>query len=195
MNAEDENIAIGADSILKSTTTIVDNSWVKGLNLEYVVKKQLRNCDASNRRLTTCIMEYFDKWYGSGPENMSAKYIDIAKTKFNGAEKMYERTGCRVQCEVMEYPTSQFAKFHRDYITDRTRFILEAQNDTTSSLLIINHIANEHVAIKEEVPIYTAISYLADVGGIVGIFLGMSFWSIFKDYFSPLLQEVHARLR
>jgi hypothetical protein len=194
MNADDENIGIGADSILKSTTTYLKNAWSLLLHLDYEVTKRLRHCDPSNRLLTHCIMEYFDKWYGSGPDNMSAKYIDIAKTKFNGAEKMYQRTGCRAQCEVMEYSTSLFAKVHRDYVTDESRLILEAQNNTTSSLLIINHIAVDHVALKEEIPLYTAISYIGDVGGIVGIFLGMSFWSTFEDYLSPLLAQVQARL-
>ena len=42
----------------------------------------------------------------------------------------------------------------------------------------------------EEKHRYTIISFISDVGGICGVFLGISFWSIYEVWIIPLLKKV-----
>jgi hypothetical protein len=160
--------------------------------LEYRKKKKIRNCDHSNRPLTYCLMKYFDKLYGHATGSFIAKYNDLAYTKFNGADKLYNKTGCLLPCETTEYYTREITAFHGGHIRDQGRHVLDLQNDTTSALLIVNHVLPVKILLVEEVPQYTVMTYIGDVGGIVGIFLGMSFWSIYEGLIGPLLDRIQA---
>ena len=58
----------------------------------------------------------------------------------------------------------------------------------SSSIVVIDYIHKDTIIKKEELPIYTAISFISDVGGILGIFLGLSFWSAY-DFVALLMQK------
>jgi hypothetical protein len=195
LHRENDNVTVGNDNIQPATSTTVPYSSVTALTLDYSLKKKIRNCDSSNALLTKCMMSYIDKLYGSGPANFTAKFFDLAQMKFNGPSRLYQRTGCRVPCEIMEFKTKVFALFHREYLLDPARHVLDAQNDTSSSILIINHVKADRISVIKEVPQYTTLTFIGDAGGIVGIFLGVSFLSIYEDLIGPLIERIQAVIK
>jgi hypothetical protein len=196
LHRENDNVTLGYDNIQSSTSsTTVPFASVTILTLDYSIKKKIRNCDPSNALLTNCIMSYLDKLYGSGPANFTAKFFDLAHIKFDGASRLYHRTGCRVPCEIVEFTTKEFALFHREYLLDPGRHVLDTQNDTTSSMLIVNHVKADRISVIKEVPQYTALTFIGDAGGIVGIFLGVSFLSIYEDLIGPLIERIQAVIK
>ena len=56
-------------------------------------------------------------------------------------------------------------------------------------MIVIDYFQKETIIKVEELPRYTVISFISDVGGILGIFLGVSFWSIY-DFVAPILQKL-----
>ncbi len=47
------------------------------------------------------------------------------------------------------------------------------------SVFVIKHYKQDSVKVTEEVIKYSTESFIAEVGGVVGIFLGLSFWSLY----------------
>ena len=43
---------------------------------------------------------------------------------------------------------------------------------------------------NEELPVYTAFSFISDVGGILGLFLGLSFWQLSVELITPIAQKL-----
>ena len=50
------------------------------------------------------------------------------------------------------------------------------------------------IALHEEIPRYTLISFISDAGGIAGVFLGFSFWSLHSILIAPLVAKLEANL-
>ena len=65
----------------------------------------------------------------------------------------------------------------------------------TSSILILSHMPKKQIEIMQELPKYTAITFISDVGGICGIFLGISFISIFDCLIHPILKRLENNFR
>ena len=61
----------------------------------------------------------------------------------------------------------------------------------SSSIVVIDYIHKDAIIKKEELPIYTALSFISDVGGILGLFLGLSFWSAY-DFVEMLIDMVNS---
>ena len=47
----------------------------------------------------------------------------------------------------------------------------------------------------KEVYQYTMLDFIGDAGGTIGIFLGISFYSIYKDILEPILEQCLTRLK
>ena len=43
---------------------------------------------------------------------------------------------------------------------------------------------------NEELPVYTAFSFISDVGGILGLFLGLSFWQLSVELLTPIAKKI-----
>ena len=61
------------------------------------------------------------------------------------------------------------------------RKILDENPYNTSSVIIVNHLKKETITKVEEVKKHTIISFISDVGGILGVFLGLSIWSFYEN--------------
>ena len=64
----------------------------------------------------------------------------------------------------------------------------------TSSMLVINHLVQKTVKTVKEEPKYTTITFISDVGGILGIFLGFSLWSIHSAIIAPFVKKLESKI-
>ena len=78
---------------------------------------------------------------------------------------------------------------------DGSKDIIQEIGFNTSSTLLINHVHEKTVKKIEEMPKYTAITLISDIGGILGIFLGFSLLSIHSTLIGPLMEKLESKLR
>jgi hypothetical protein len=52
--------------------------------------------------------------------------------------------------------------------------------NNSSSIILVTHVPKPTIKRFEEKPRVTAITFISDVGGIIGVFLGISFWSVYQ---------------
>ena len=101
---------------------------------------------------------------------------------------MTKLTGCRQPCKSTKYDFVPFANWKLERHRDPGQNHLLDGN--SSSLLYITHTPGRTIKMTEEKPKYTIISFISDVGGICGVFLGISFWSIYNILIFPMLNKV-----
>ena len=73
--------------------------------------------------------------------------------------------------------------------------IWQETGTNTSSVMVINHVLNDQIKKTLESPRYTTISFISDVGGILGVFLGVSFWSIHTAVIQPIVRKIENGIR
>ena len=97
--------------------------------------------------------------------------------------------GCPFPCKSLDFVTKRVAGFHVSHSNGMEKQVWDKIGRNSSSILIITHVPTKQMRTKEEVPKYTAISFISDVGGIMGIFLGVSFLSIYEGFLKPIVHK------
>ena len=92
--------------------------------------------------------------------------------KLAGFKRFYNETKCQVPCEI-EY-----------FELDRAIQLSTAQTDlmpSNSTVIYARLLYNDRVTMFREEEVYRPSMLLTDVGGIIGLFLGASMWSVVKN--------------
>ena len=95
---------------------------------------------------------------------------------------------------MMLYDSTRVMSMHKNHNRDLASEILDETGFDTSSLIIITHVPSLDIEIHEEIPRYTLIQFISDAGGILGIFLGFSFWSLHSIMVAPIVAKVEESL-
>ena len=74
-----------------------------------------------------------------------------------------------------------FNEMSRDNIFDDSDKRFEEFNDTTSPLLLIKHMKRSQIVLDEEIEEYLFYDFVSDAGGLLGIFVGFSFISLYQS--------------
>ena len=160
------------------------------LNLDIKLTSKLRNCNPEAHRMTPCVMDEYDKLFGKHYNMAFKKNLHLIDTVTSGVTSVTSVTGCLQPCHSYQYPTHVYLSYHQRFSSDiMTRDILDSTRSNSSSMIVIDYFQKETIIKVEELPRYTVISFISDVGGILGIFLGVSFWSIY-DFVAPILQKL-----
>ena len=183
---ENETVAIVSST---SPLQSIFPAQIKIQTLDFTLKKRLRKCDPNINRMTPCIMKRYDQFYGQTHNQIVNKYINLSDTTFSGIEGLETLTGCKQPCNTVEYHSSDYIKYHKTIARDDTTKIVNEIGRNTSSVLIVSHLQRRAVKKVEESLKYTVITFISDVGGILGIFLGFSFWSIHSTVIVPLFKK------
>ena len=113
---------------------------------------------------------------------------NLSNTALEGKEALTALTGCEQPCESINYNSVPLASWktenNRD---DRAKSFM---NSNFSSFILVTHVPKPTIKILEEKPRYTAITFISDVGGILGVFLGISFWSVYQIIIFPIVDKL-----
>ena len=113
---------------------------------------------------------------------------NLSTTALEGKDALTSLTGCMRPCKSIVYDTIPLGSWNMENVRDtRGQNFMDGNS---SSLVFISHVPKTTTKRLEEQPKYTAVTFISDVGGIVGVFLGMSFWSFYQMFFFPLLNQV-----
>ena len=156
---------------------------------DFQITKEISNCNRRQRTLTGCIWNFFEKQFGSDYSDLIEKSINQTISIFGGTDYLQRITGCRKLCNFVNY---DFNLIHiessEDILDGKISTILEETN--FSSLFTLIHVPKSAVLQNEEVPYYTFITFLSDVGGIMGIFMGLSLLSLYSMCIAPITRKI-----
>ena len=183
---ENDTLTNGLNTLLNTNAQMVEYKSVRVFTVSYGIQSRLKNCD-NKKYISPCILEYYERKHGNDTNNFVKKMYDITVAKFAGLEILRNLTGCNVPCENNEYFLTPFTTVHMDNFKDQAKEYLQNQGADNSSIVILSHMKSEKIKKIQEVPAYTAMTFLGDVGGIAGLFLGLSFWSIYESLIYPAL--------
>ena len=137
-----------------------------------------------NHKMSTCLQKVFQDKY---PNNKFMAYYDLGLARLNGLNYLANYTGCSRPCDRTVFQAKEFYASPLKYMAYR-----EAKkpfpSQTEGTLLVINHVKQSSFSKHQEQYVYNGQSYISDVGGISGIFLGFSFWSFYEMMLQPFIK-------
>ena len=143
------------------------------------------------RTLQYCVEKYLNATYKTNYESKFKRSEALVISTFNGQKDLEKETGCLKTCYNTVYDLTQFRKFEIKYFSEpKVKSFLKNSNDTVSPTIMINHQKSNKIIQHEEVLEYDLSNFVSDSGGTVGIFVGLSFWSIFVDFISPVIEWI-----
>ena len=117
----------------------------------------------------------------------------MMEMKISGQPFVYHYTKCAVPCVTYEYSLNPFVSQNKDYLKDAATEYLKKINETEGSILVIGHTKTAQIKTFKEIYQYTFLTFLADCGGQIGLFIGLSIWSIYSDLIDPLILLIAGR--
>ena len=113
---------------------------------------------------------------------------NLSNTALDGKDALTTLTGCKKPCQSIDYNFNPLISWktenNRD---DRAKSFMSSNS---SSFIAVTHVPKQTMKVLEEKPRYTAITFISDVGGICGVFLGISFWAIYQMIIFPLVDKL-----
>lgn len=175
-----------------STDIHIKTGELSAVNIELKYINNIIDCNAeSNQLLTKCVNENLDKKFPtcserdlirfncSDPYEAVKRLSTLSQMKLNGYQQLQNKTdGCKLPCLRKVYTL-------REAIRTNTKVALfNAPLD--SAIIIVRKFQNEFVDEHQEEYVYGVTSFISDVGGAFGLFLGLSFWAIFDHIRKPV---------
>lgn len=117
--------------------------------------------------------------------NLVAKNDKLFTLKIHPS-KLKEKTGCMLPCDTIEYSSQVFSHVHRENAVDpANKFFADVPENENGSIFILTRVESEKIPVDQEYYRYSFVKFVSDSGGIVGIFVGCSFWSIYELMIEP----------
>ena len=122
--------------------------------------------------------------------------INYSRNALKGKIYMKKALGCSSPCITTNYKTKQVGVFLKEQaFTDGTDKILESSGSNRSSLLVVNYNHQPMIQSVDETPKMTLIGFISNAGGILGIFLGISFWSMYECAIVPIVDKLETFIK
>ena len=93
-------------------------------------------------------------------------------------------------CNNIQYVPNLVQTIASKNMLDQSKAILNESGSEFSSLFILAHSPQTTILQYEEINSYTFITFLSDVGGIMGVFLGISIRSLYSMFVAPLIRKI-----
>ena len=93
-------------------------------------------------------------------------------------------------CNNIQYVPNLVQTIASKNMLDQSKEILNESGSKFSSLFILAHSPQMTILQYEEINSYTFITFLSDVGGIMGVFLGISIWSLYSIFVAPVTKKI-----
>ena len=196
---EVENSIYAVDLIEEGETSLMStrgsflklkNKHVVIYSVEFEEEHRILNCQRSTDVMSNCILNNLRKKHGN---NTFMLYVDLGLARVNGLQYLANYTGCLQPCQRTVYKPNEYYSSPIEFTNNpqaQATFPNDKDGNPLGSLMIINHVKQSSFSKHQEQYYYNAQSYVSDVGGISGIFLGFSVLSIYEMLVHPILQKL-----
>ena len=107
----------------------------------------------------------------------------------DGRDALTALTGCKQPCESVGYEINPILNWNIKHdINPNGEFFMDGN---FSTIIGVVHNPKSTIKLIEEMPRSTCIKFISDIGGIMGVFLGISFWSLYQIILHPFLEVLH----
>ena len=189
----DDHLFVGPETITNSFGYKIEMGRMIEMNLDIEIRKRILDC-SQKQILSTCLKNLTDDIFGNEFMQSFDKYEEIERLRYIGINNFASFTECYKPCFETEYPSKILSdrKIRNIPSSERSvELIWEHDlNESMTSGLIIMHSKNNVTVEHEEVYEYNFLQFIGDAGGTIGVFLGLSFWSLYLDIFDPLLNKL-----
>ena len=148
--------------------------------LEFEREQMIDQCSHQpqdhNYKMSTCLQNWYQEKY---PTNNIRARFELSWNRLMGLSFLANHTGCPRPCDRQVFQTKELFSSPLKYMPD-PEMKAPFPNQNEGTLLLINHNKQAYFSKHQEQFIYSGQSYISDVGGISGIFLGISFWSLYE---------------
>ena len=168
----------------------LNNNHVAIYTVEFEEEHRLLNCQKSTELMSNCILNSLRK---KQQNNTFMVYVDLGLARVSGIEYLAKYTGCRQPCLRTVYKPKEYFSSPIEFTNNfeaQEPFPKDENDQPLGTLMIIKHVKQSSFSKHQERYYYNVQSYISDVGGISGIFLGFSFLSIYEMLFHPILQKL-----
>ena len=181
-----EDSLSGTGNINDNQVISINSGEANFFTMKIELEKHMRQCDKVER-ISNCIQNFYDTEYGE-EEKFLAK-ADEQIMKYSGRKELFQRTGCQLPCKQTKYLVEEFRRFNVKHLLDPEiqNFLRKNGNDSNVSIVVFSHHKSQIIIQNEEVLEYDTSRIISEIGGIVGIFIGLSFWSFYLDFIAPIL--------
>ena len=195
LNMEGDDSLHSNPNLAGSTTLTMSPNEFQVYQLDFELKTLSRKCD-DVARITPCIKKFFKNKYGINYQNQSAALVEEHLLFYGGKDAILKTTGCQLPCQQTIYKMNEYLNFKIKYFaSEQIREIRSTfPNSENLPVILISHRKSDYILQYEEVLEYDLSRIISEVGGIVGIFLGLSFWSIYLDFIAPIFTFLKAKL-
>ena len=162
-------------------------SSMTAFNVNIGLKNRITNCNPAYTKMTPCVKKWFEQHFGIGYNDIVTRVIQFTEKSYEGKFSLEAMTGCKQPCAITEYQPISVISIQKDNIRDESIKLFENKSD---GIIFFNHVPQDEIIKIDEVPRYTIIGFISDVGGIVGVFLGMSFWSLHTIFLGPIIEKL-----
>lgn len=150
----------------------------------------LSSCTSENTR-GSCIQKYLDQSYGFNVNNLTSKARTKSYIRRFSDDQLSNLTGCYRPCNSLHFFANKIHDYETIHLNEGERVMSDLKLKNLShdlskvSVLILSHFKAQKLKTTREIYDYNWIQFISDAGGIIGIFLGISFWSVHQhlDYF------------
>ena len=192
----DDYLFLGPDTVTPGVSYNIQKGTMTVLNLDIEMKSRIRECSTERIR-SPCLQNHSDSKFGTNYSMIYQKYIYMQNLKIAGTHTFESITKCLEPCNEYLFPV--YKLFHRkvqsmphnDY---GVIYALEKgfDLDRTSAVMIM-HMKNKKTKQYRQRYQYDILQFVGDVGGTIGIFLGLSFWSIYQDVIDRFITYILIR--
>lgn len=186
-----EFIAPNEIGIITSTNRIfrVKDNEQKKVQVDFSLEKKISNCNETVTEMTPCIQKRLNRSYDNSYLGTFEKSRDLAMNRMKGLNKLSKESGCDIPCLNTWYLPREFITFHTSQVRDESLKVLEEHNEVNGSILVVSHVEQERYEMKTEMHAYSLYQFICDIGGISGVFLGISFWTFYQSILAPILKQ------
>ena len=188
-----EDSLSGTGNINDNKVISINSGEANFFTMKIELEKHMRQCD-NVERISNCIKNFYDAEFGE-QERFFAK-ADEQFMKYSGRKELFQRTGCQVPCEQTKYLVEEFRRFNVKHLLDPEiqNFLRKSSNDNNVSIVVLTHHKSQIAIQNEEILEYDTSRIISEIGGIVGIFIGLSFWSFYLDFIAPIFGVIKEKL-
>ena len=154
------------------------------LKMDIEIKTRIIDCSLEKIR-SPCFQNHGDSKFGTNYSMLYRKLFYMANLKNIGKHGFERATHCLEPCKEYLFPAKKLTnrKLQNMPVNELVvRYAVENgfDMDTTSAVVIMHMKDMKNKQYRQRYQ-YDVLQFVGDVGGTIGIFLGLSFWSIYQD--------------
>ena len=195
-----DRFSIGAQVIFKGDVISVESGQMKMTKIDFINKKLMKSCQ-NEYKLWDCLVEHIGITNETNQDfyQYMGKIMNMSDAKMQSNEWLSDNYDCKQPCYQLQYQSENLFTGDLENFS-KQELLMEKLAEKNLSLnetgvLMLQHVKTPSIIELQEIYSYNGLSFIGDLGGTIGVFLGFSFWSVYLDFLEPAAYKILAYLK